>query len=199
MPEAVYNSKGMSSGEIATQAEKLRHATGLSAENYIDIVKLLEFDIGKIIQGFDLIVVPDIELNGDRALTSIDPPRIFVSEFTYDSACSGDFHSRFVLAHELGHLILHKRYNNISHHSSKKTYQYNIRNAPIYHQSEWQADCFAASFLIPDALINPQNNSILISTLSGVHRRWAEKRIQWWKRDNHYVFTKKDDAFCNKK
>ena len=189
MPQAIYNSKGMSASEIAIQADQIRQAVGITNEQYIDIVRLLEFEVRNIITGFDLIVVPDEELNGDHALTNIDPPRIFVSESTYNSACAGNPYSRFVLAHELGHLILHKRYDNISHHSSRNEYQYNILSTPIYNKSEWQADCFAASFLVHDGLIQHTKDPAVISTLSGVHRRWVEMRIRWWKRDNYYMPT----------
>lgn len=60
---------------------------------------------------------------------------------TYDLACQDDPRARFTVAHELGHFALsHAR----SFHRESPT-----RRVQSFEDSEWQANTFAAEFLMP--------------------------------------------------
>jgi hypothetical protein len=67
----------------------------------------------------------------------------------YDLAGIGEPKSRFILAHEIGHILLH------DHHSMQFSEKSSLRksNFPVEETSEWQANTFAEHFLVPTKLI----------------------------------------------
>ena len=90
-------------------------------------------------------VVEDNLLGDDDARTYPDHGKIVLCESVYDRAARGDPRARFTMAHELGHLALHR---NISFARA------NPKSPPkIYQNSEWQADVFASHLLMPAPLL----------------------------------------------
>jgi hypothetical protein len=65
---------------------------------------------------------------------------ISLSEETYAAACNDVPRARFTVIHELGHMIL-------TH--SRSFHRDNGKPIPAFEDSEWQADQFAAEFLMP--------------------------------------------------
>jgi hypothetical protein len=65
---------------------------------------------------------------------------LYIRDEIYDQMCSGGQRAVFTLGHELGHALLaHRRtYNRLT-----------VRDVPVYCNSEWQANCFAAEFTMP--------------------------------------------------
>lgn len=76
---------------------------------------------------------------------------LMLSEKTYGGLEEGDPRSRFSLAHEIGHLVLHREelleMSRIPHHEAA------LMRASHSHRpfedTEWQADAFAAALLMP--------------------------------------------------
>ena len=65
---------------------------------------------------------------------------IMLSEETYHFACQDDGRARFTVIHELGHLVL----------AHARTFHRDTgRRIEAYEDSEWQANTFAAEFLMP--------------------------------------------------
>lgn len=83
----------------------------------------------------------DIELE-KTAITSEKPPRIFVRETVYDAACEGDHESRRILAHELGHLLLHFEIEGPKH-KSLEAYEPQFEGMDASESIEDQADIYA--------------------------------------------------------
>lgn len=108
----------------------------------------------------------DPRLRGKYASTNPDEFKIYLRNSVYDSAHDGDERSRFTVAHEIGHLIMHRDQQNFARNNSN--------NHKIYEDSEWQADTFASFFLIDSTFINNQMNTDDISSLCGVSRTAAE-------------------------
>lgn len=133
--------------EIAVSATRLRERLGISEKLYVDIIDILEFRIQEFIPEFRLMVRRDIELE-KTAVTNDNPPRIFVRETIYDAACQGDRESRRILAHELGHLLLHHEIDGPKHRGLEY-YKPQFEGMTASDSVEDQADIYARNFLIP--------------------------------------------------
>ena len=78
---------------------------------------------------------------------------------------------RFVLAHELGHMFLHKKSNAIF---------MDTRTQFTTDKFELEANTFAIDLLLPDSLLEEYKEFTVeqISRLTGYHKRLIELRIQ---------------------
>ncbi|WP_080753463.1 ImmA/IrrE family metallo-endopeptidase [Janthinobacterium lividum] len=65
---------------------------------------------------------------------------IYITLSTYDAICRNDERARFTIFHELGHLLL--AHSRSFHRDSHPSF-------PVFENSEWQADQFAAEILMP--------------------------------------------------
>jgi hypothetical protein len=153
MADEFFVAGGLNSSEMATFAEQMRSKCQITTSPYVDIIAVLEFEIPKIVPGFKLVIRRDVELD-DLALTTPNPPRIYVRESVYEFACDGDANCRELLAHELGHLLLHgdkpNKMNSKYTPHSRYTQQFSGLNS--LNSTERQADMFARHFLIPMTL-----------------------------------------------
>ncbi len=126
------------------QIEKIGNMLRGGARGYLDIVKFAEHTLAEVIDGFDLIPVsPDKLPPCTEALADVTRPIIKVSEHIYDAACDGAHRPRFTIAHEIGHLVLHRNQLSAFARRSEKTPH------QAYEDSEWQADTFAGAILAP--------------------------------------------------
>ena len=124
-------------------------------------------------ESIDLEIVEDHELPKRYAVTYPDKNKIVLQLSVYEALCAGDKHARFTVAHELGHLIMHR--NQVAYARSKV-----VGGHKIYEDSEWQADVFASHFLIDSRLVSPEMAAEDISTIFGVSLPAAET----WMRKN---------------
>lgn len=144
--------KPLSRNRIRFQAEKMRCMLGIEPDEQVDIVYVLEVLIPKIYPDFELKVVEEDseDLYPDELARSEPDNNItFVRRSVYERAVAGVPRDRFTLSHEFGHILEHpedrivKRPNSFSR--GKK--------APLktYEDPEWQANTFAAEFLMNKA------------------------------------------------
>lgn len=106
----------------------------------VDIIDILDVRLPKIMPAFYLEVVEDHKLPNQYAITYPEQSLIQVRESVYDGARQSNRRDRFTLAHELGHLLLHRQPGGYARSSG---------NHKVYEDSEWQADVFAAELLMP--------------------------------------------------
>lgn len=114
-------------------------------------------------------VVEDHELGDDDARTYPDRGLILLRERVYESAAQGDGRSRFTMAHELGHLVMHRNiaFNRINPAAPPK----------IYCNSEWQGDVFASHLLMPTHLVQDYVCAEALADDFGVSYWAAEIRL----------------------
>lgn len=141
MPEANRFVQKRSQQDIANLANLVREALQLGQER-VAMAPLLEFVLPDLIDGYEFHVVDDADLAGAEGLTDLSEPIIRVSSTTYDDLCNADHRARFTAAHELGHLLMHSS----SHIHYARTEHIDSTTDP-----EWQANEFAAAFLMPEA------------------------------------------------
>jgi IrrE N-terminal-like domain len=103
-------------------------------------------------------------------------PRIVmhVDEETWAGAKDGDEHSRLIIAHEIGHIVLHD-------HTAKafsNDPSLRIRFAEQEYSAEWQADTFARYFLVPDDAVRRFPDQSLLAAMCNVSLSLARQRLQ---------------------
>ena len=69
---------------------------------------------------------------------------LYIRDTIYDAMCRCDPRAQFTIGHELGHAIL----------AHRRTYNRQVGAIPVYCNSEWQANTFAAEFVMPVDEIN---------------------------------------------
>ncbi len=144
---------------------------GASATGKVDIIEILDCYLPHVDSNFIFEIVPDVDLGEDHAQTLPDRNLIRVKESVYDGARVGNGRDIFTLAHELGHLFLHRNVSSFARSNEDS-------NHKIYEDSEWQADCFAAEFLMPYAeAINCKSENEIVERF-GVSYKAAEVRFE---------------------
>ncbi|WP_337880903.1 ImmA/IrrE family metallo-endopeptidase [Rheinheimera sp.] len=159
--------------KIRLLANKFREVfaeLGAPRSGRVDIIDILDCALPGILPDFVLDVVPDSELGEDHAQTFPDRLLIKVKESVYEGARKGLGRDIFTLAHELGHLFLHR---NISSYARSNT----STNHKLFEDSEWQADCFAAEFLMPYEEVMMCRSVEEVMKRFGVSHKAAEVRF----------------------
>jgi len=137
------NTKGtkvspLSTTKIRNVAMTLRQLLGVP-EGAVNIVDIFEFQLAKM--GLEYEIMPEQDMQDEHGLTIPSENVIRLREDVYNGACNDNGRDRFTIGHELGHLVLH---SNVSFARAQFDYSHKI-----YEDSEWQANTFAAEFLMP--------------------------------------------------
>lgn len=112
----------------------------------VPIEEIVEFDFG-----IDIIPIPGLhqafEIDG---FTSSDLTSITVDEYVYLKRPN---RYRFTLAHEIGHVVLHKELYSARNFNTIDGWKQFINEIPDAQHSlmEWQAYCFAGLILVPSS------------------------------------------------
>lgn len=95
---------------------------------------------------------------------------LYIRDTVYDDMCKCGPRAQFTIGHELGHAIL----------AHRRTYNRQSEPVPIYCNSEWQANAFAAEFVMPILEINARklHTAEAISKHFGVSMAAARNRLQ---------------------
>lgn len=144
----------------------------------VDMISVIEHTLPERYPGFMYEILDSTEMTFDEARTFPDRKLIQIREDVYYQAtdpCASN-RPQFTLAHELGHLVLHA--------GLKRELDYYPRNKftsdhKVYEDSEWQADTFAAEFLMPYdqviTMVSPEEiESTYKVTEAAAKRRWKK-------------------------
>jgi len=159
--------------EIGLIAQVVRQKCNALDHPRFPIVEVVE----AIVQdGFEVLEHGDIGSN--YGLTYPDANRMLIRKDTYDAACDGKGWAREVMAHELGHLILHRGIP--LPFASKEAEE---QKHSILGDSEWQANTFAELLLAPLEVIRGIADTSEIASLCGISqetafRRWVEAKCR---------------------
>ena len=125
-----------------------RVAFGVDNDKRPDIIWCVETGLPRLFPQFALLPRADGDLPDDFALADYDPPRIEIRSSVYSAAKAHHPRARFILAHELGHVVSHDR-------AYRKFLKDGVQERKrIKRMSlESQADEFALHFLLPEHVI----------------------------------------------
>lgn len=123
----------------ATVRERFRPLMGKGA--WVPIEMIYEA-LPLLLPGFRLEVCDRQEMGDDHGQTFPEKLLIKLREDVYIGMCDRVGRDRFTGAHELGHLFLHR-----SAGFARRALE---PGAPVYVNSEWQADTFGSAFLIDE-------------------------------------------------
>jgi len=136
--------KFLSYEDINNVAQKCLKEYGVESKVPVPVEHIID-NVLKI----NVVPFPDLFTCFDiNAFTSSDRKSIYVDEYLYQNL---EYQYRFTLAHELGHIALHKYiYSQANIFSIDDWKKYIAKSDPYnYKRLEFQADCFAGLFLAP--------------------------------------------------
>lgn len=170
-----------SKSDIANSATKLR--------KFLDIDHLYTFNIVKLIREkmvsvrFPLIGIMRLRLfkaedypNREESFIKFgdDEFTLYVEEETWELAEQGDPEKRYILAHELGHIVLHSNYK----FDFTPIDEYKKTFVPDEQHSEWQANTFACHFLAPARFISKHTTPDDLALQFDFPIKWAKDYIE---------------------
>ena len=161
--------------EIEAISNSVRETFKLSGTPFFPILDFLEKILPQVVDrdlNFSFQIGEYMEMGTAEGLTCPNGTFIRIREDVYNSACSNIGRSRFTLAHEFGHFMLHTGAN-----------QPLARALPgeklrAFESAEKQADHFAATLLMPEHLILDTDESEIVAKRFGVSTIAAQIRIE---------------------
>jgi hypothetical protein len=108
----------------------------------------------------------------EPAFVTFKPLVLHIDRKTWMDAGLGDTYARFVVAHEIGHIILHDEF--AVAFSDDEAAQ--LRHLDNEESGEWQANVFAGYFLAPDHVVLKLRDPDLIAGLCVISDELALKR-----------------------
>lgn len=154
---------------IRSYTEALRDALEMN-EPYFKIVWFMDTFLLREFDGYEFEVVGRAELGSDAGRTYPDQGLVQIRSDVYDDAASGGGFGRFTMAHELGHLFMHRGIGFARHVERQKVAD--------YCNSEVQANRFAAELLMPVSAVETCKGVRSLQQLCGVSRPAAGIRFK---------------------
>jgi IrrE N-terminal-like domain len=165
----------LSKVEIEEKAYAWRDAFELSAHCAApDMPSVLEISLPKRLPLISIQIMSDAEMNNVEAFTTFDPPTISIRESVYLAAATFDGRARMTLAHELGHLVLHKSAAPLNR--APERYK-NADKLKPFASAEYQANAFGAAFLVPEWIACEFDDADALARHCCVSRKLAEIRL----------------------
>lgn len=173
----------LSDSIIRAKAEELRfqlNKTDVPAPNIFQMLQQAK-TISPELAGLEIVVLPDREMGNREAFAVFlkKPPRIFLSARFEQAARNNDPYARELLAHEVGHIVLHKG-------QEKFRIAGGNRDAGLSPEisAEHQANVFAYTLLMPDHLVASAKTAFELARVCGVEIETAAERIDAYRRDH---------------
>lgn len=111
--------------------------------------------------------------NQKPAYVTFAPPTMHVDREVWKLAEIGEPDARFIVAHELGHLFLHDHHAKAFSDDPAERITY----ADQGHSAEWQANTFAAHFLLPDHIVSAHYDAKALAASCSVNKFLADERL----------------------
>lgn len=135
-----YRVPGMSRNAVRGITSQLRSTMKIHGL-YFPVIEVLEFALPQILPNFSWETASVKEMGGTHGLTLPQDSLIILREDVYEGAHEGNGRDRMTVAHEIGHLLMHR---NIAFARAEPGVE--IR---AFESSEWQAKCFSGELLVP--------------------------------------------------
>src|SRR6185437_3545456 len=153
---------------IARSADDLRAALGIPDICSFNIVQFARRMIGQKIGSLGKLSLKLYPNLTEFAYVDFNPLTLHVDNDIWDEAELGEPKARFIIAHELGHITLHRFHRQEFSEEEKSR----LKSFPMEEQTEHQANWFAADFLAPDRLIDWSASDLEICQKFGFPREY---------------------------
>jgi hypothetical protein len=161
---------------LESAALRLRCDAGLQNRPTFNIVDFIKGFLSKALRekGPFKIELFDQGPGEPAAYVTFNPLTLHVDNEVWERADMGDPEATFILAHEIGHLILHNHFAKAFSNNSEDR----IKFAEKEYSAEWQANTFASYFLLPTHIVEAFGNAQELARSCGVTHQMAEDRVK---------------------
>ncbi|MBF9197773.1 ImmA/IrrE family metallo-endopeptidase [Microvirga terrestris] len=150
------------------------HSPTASVANF-DIVRFFYEELQDILGHPVVLELRDLSgPDDDPAFVSFKPLKLVCDYEVWRNAKLGDPDARYVIAHELGHLVFHSGHE--LHFSSPDSVFHSWY--PEHEGTEWQAHNYAEKVLLPDFVVKPFTNHKELAQACDVTEALALKRFR---------------------
>lgn len=167
--------------DIANVAVRLRRMHRSGSTPYFNVVNFIEQTLRPFLkqQGRELQIeffeATERQIaRQEFAYVTVEPLTLHIDRETWDLAKEGEPLARLVVAHEIGHLILHGHYPKAAFSNDAAV---QLKAIPQGSSAEWQAIVFAEHFLLPTLIVSAFGAPFEIAIKCGVELDLAEKRF----------------------
>lgn len=182
-----YKVAERSAKQLANDADALRRLLGAELRAEFNPLHALElFSKKEVLPGKGLLKVTEFDAppGCKRARVKYNPLRLFIDRDVLDAARIGFPFERFVLAHEIGHLVEHDDTAKAFSASDAER----LTAWPKESLAEWQADTFADNLLVPRKfLFSYRFDARAIAEACNVEREVVERQISALKVERRYI------------
>jgi hypothetical protein len=149
---------------ISYIALQWREAAGNSNFSYFNIVDFVLHILSKFLKGGLQIRLFDAGPNDKPAYVDYKPTTMHVDREIWRLAQLGEPEARYIIAHEIGHVILHDHTAKAFSNDPREQIKFS-RNE---YSAEWQANTFAFYFLMPTHIVAAFDSSSELARSCGV-------------------------------
>jgi hypothetical protein len=190
-----YKVIGKTAASIAADAERLRELLGVNQRaefNPLDAIKLFE-KRGLPNKGLLKVCLFDAPKGGKPARVKYKPLRLFIDRDVLEAASEGFPFERFIVGHELGHIV--------EHDDTAKAFSASDSDRltawPKEELAEWQADTFADNLLVPRKFLFAFRFDVnSIASTCNVERQVVQRQIDALKSERRYVCKECPECGC---
>lgn len=156
--------------EIEAIAQSLRELLRVKAHRF-PLIRMLEFYLPTLMPQFHYAIKDAEEMGDNHGLTFPEQDELWLREDVYANVLAERGRDRFTLAHEFGHLFLHR-----GPAMARKLRPAN--ELKPYRNSEMQANHFAACLLMPCESVQALRDPALVTHECGVTIEAASVRVR---------------------
>lgn len=109
----------------------------------------------------------------DPAYVTFKPLTLHIDRKIWKAASNGEAYARYIVAHEIGHIVLHDEF--ASAYSDEEAAQ--LKYLQDEESGEWQANVFAGYFLAPDHVVLKLRDIDVIAGLCVITDELAARRL----------------------
>lgn len=172
--------------QLAADADRLRELMGAEQRLELNPVEAIELFKKRKVPNKGPLTVHffDAPRGCEPARVKYSPLRLFIDHDVWEAARVGYPLERFIVAHEIGHIVEHDDTAKAFSNSDAKR----LSSWSNEELAEWQADTFADNLLVPRKLLLAYRLDVTeIASVCNVEREVVIRQIDALKAERHYV------------
>lgn len=162
--------------ECEQMAAVLRGRFGVGSERLPPIMEVLELARNRVpeAKGLDVVVLPDEAMGRALAFARSQAAEIFVRQPILEGAIADSDEARFILFHELVHVIAHRGPRRFRIAGGNKSMEY----IADHESAEWQANRITRAAFMPPVMVRSTRTAAELARTAGVPLKEAIARIR---------------------